>query len=422
MLARFSLYGFLKNQRYFEAFLVLILLEKGFSFFLIGLLIGFRELVVNLLEIPSGAAADVWGKRSSMLLSYGAYIASFLVFGFAEDAPWIFGAMLLYAVGDSFRSGTHKALIFAWLQREGREAEKTRIYGFTRSWSKFGSALSVLVAAGIVYAGGRFSTLFFASVVPAVLGAINLLGYPRELDPPRAADAPRRSVGAIGRHMLETLRTSLRSRPLRRLMAESLGFEGAFHATKDYLQPALMALAVGAAGAGVAAATGTEESAAEAARTALFVAPVYFVLFLGAAAASRRAHVLPERLGGEERAAGVLWGVAALVFTALWAGAVLDLQVLLIVAFVVLHLLQNLWRPVLISRFHDHAGGASMATVLSIESQAKRIGTMVLAPVCGLAVDAATVAGGPVQLWPIGVLGLLVAIVFFTTRPRASGA
>jgi uncharacterized membrane protein YfcA len=39
MLFRFSLYGFLKNQRYFEPFLVLAFLEKGLSFFEIGLLI-----------------------------------------------------------------------------------------------------------------------------------------------------------------------------------------------------------------------------------------------------------------------------------------------------------------------------------------------------------------------------------------------
>ena len=55
MLFRFSLYGFLKNQRYFEAFLVLVFMDKGLSFFQIGLLVGFRELMVNLFEIPSGA-------------------------------------------------------------------------------------------------------------------------------------------------------------------------------------------------------------------------------------------------------------------------------------------------------------------------------------------------------------------------------
>ena len=408
MLARFCLYGFLKNQRYFEPFLVLILLEKGFTFFLVGLLVAFREVVVALLEIPSGAAADVWGRRNSMLLSFVAYIASFLVFGFATGTVAIFGAMLLFAVGDSFRSGTHKALIFAWLQRTGREREKTRIYGFTRSWSKFGSALSVLIAAGLVLASDSFTILFFASVVPYVLGLVNLATYPRELDP---AARTRTSARAIGAHMLATLRSSWSKRDLRRLMLESLGFEGAFHTTKDYLQPALMAVALG--GAGVALAQD-----ADAGRTALFVAPVYFVLFLGAGLASRRAHVLPERVGGEQRAAGLLWAAAALVFAALTAAAWFDVTVLLIASFIALHLLQNLWRPVLISRFHEHAQAASMATVLSIESQAKRVGTMILAPLCGAAVDWASRGREATQLWPAGALGLALATGFYLTRPK----
>ena len=49
---RFSLYGFLKNQRYFEPFLFLAFLEKGLDFTDIGLLIAVRELTTNLLEIP----------------------------------------------------------------------------------------------------------------------------------------------------------------------------------------------------------------------------------------------------------------------------------------------------------------------------------------------------------------------------------
>ena len=43
MIFRFSLYGFLKNQRYFEAFLVLAFPDKGLIFFEIGLLVAVRE-------------------------------------------------------------------------------------------------------------------------------------------------------------------------------------------------------------------------------------------------------------------------------------------------------------------------------------------------------------------------------------------
>ena len=88
MLFRFSLYGFLKNQRYFEPFLVLVLLEKGLTFFLVGVLVGFREIAVNLLEIPSGAVADVCGRRRSMMLSFAAYIARH---GEAKAEEWLRG-------------------------------------------------------------------------------------------------------------------------------------------------------------------------------------------------------------------------------------------------------------------------------------------------------------------------------------------
>ena len=57
MLWRFSLYGLLKNQRYFEAFLVLAFVERGLSFAEIGALIALRELTTNVLEVPSGIMA-----------------------------------------------------------------------------------------------------------------------------------------------------------------------------------------------------------------------------------------------------------------------------------------------------------------------------------------------------------------------------
>ena len=81
MLFRFSLYGFLKNQRYFEAFLYLAFLDKGLDFFQIGMLVGLRSLAVSVMEIPSGAIADVFGRRHSLVLSLLAYIGGFVVLG-----------------------------------------------------------------------------------------------------------------------------------------------------------------------------------------------------------------------------------------------------------------------------------------------------------------------------------------------------
>ncbi|MCK4626956.1 MAG: MFS transporter, partial [Phycisphaerae bacterium] len=120
MLLRFSLYGFLKNQRYFDPFLILFFRQAGLSFTTIGFLVGFRELLINLFEVPSGALADLYGRRRCMIFSFCMYIVSFAGFALSTEVWHFFAAMALFALGDAFRTGTHKAMIFGYLLHEGR--------------------------------------------------------------------------------------------------------------------------------------------------------------------------------------------------------------------------------------------------------------------------------------------------------------
>ena len=48
---KFCSYGFLKNLRFFEPFLMLFFIEKGLSYLQIGVLYSIREIGVNILEI-----------------------------------------------------------------------------------------------------------------------------------------------------------------------------------------------------------------------------------------------------------------------------------------------------------------------------------------------------------------------------------
>jgi MFS family permease len=406
VLWRFSLYGFLKNQRYFDAFWILAFLEKDLSFFTIGLLFGFREVLTNLLEIPSGALADVWGRRKSMVLSLTAYIASFLVFGLARDTLALFGAMALFSVGDAFRTGTHKAIIFSWLRLHGRQAERTRIYGFTRSWSKIGSAISVLIAAFLVFYSEDYSQVFLYSAIPYVIGIFNILGYPRELDRPHAPPSH-----SVLRHLRSALRETLTDHGIRSLVLQSMGFEGVFKAVKDYLQPVLAAAAIV-----LLADIMPDQGLSPPQKAALFVGPVYFLLFLLSAVASRNAHrLLRTDVPGdsEDRLARFLWMGLFLCLACLGPLLYFELHLAVIGGFVALHVLQNFWRPVLIARIDSRCHETRSATILSVESQGKNLATMVLAPLLGAAVDLARThdSGGP--FWPVAVISLGVAVIFF---------
>ena len=407
MIFRFSLYGFLKNQRYFEPFLLLALLHMGLSFFEVGLLIAFRELSTNVMEIPSGAIADLYGRRKSMILSFAAYIVGFLIFGFSGSVAPLFGAMFFLAVGDAFRTGTHKAMIFTWLRLQGRSDERTKVYGFTRSWSKIGSAVSALLAAGFVLAADSYTLIFFFATVPYALNIVNFLGYPAELD----GDAGRNpGPRAVLSHFNAAFRNAIGLRALRRLMLESMAFEGVFHAVKNYLQPVLVVLAVSLTSS---YAVGGDLS--EVQRSALLVGPVYFVLHLLSSAASRNAHRVADRARGEDRAARWIWGASTAVFALALVAGWWEITGALIVAFVLMHVLQDVWRPVLMARFDTHGDEAQAATVLSIESQAQRFATMLLAPAIGLAVDTTQSSGVGGPFWPIGAVGLAVGLLFFIT-------
>ena len=406
MLFRFSLYGFLKNQRYFEPFFALALLERGLSFAQLGLLIGVREACSNVLEVPSGAAADAYGRRRCMVISFLAYIASFLILGFGATF-WQFAvAMVLYGIGDAFRSGTHKAMIFEWLRQTRREGERTRVYGYTRSWSKIGSAVSSLLAGAFVLYTGRYSDVFLAATVPYAFNLINLATYPRRLDREReGAFRP----SEVWHRTWQTARAAIRKGHLRLLMIESMGFEGTYGAVKDYLQPILVTLALG-----LPLATGLAVES----RTAVLAGLTYSLLFFLSGVASRHAHRFEARHGGTERAAARLWWWYGGTFVALLPFALMGLPVLAAGCFVALALLQNLWRPILISRIDACSDADRGATVMSVEEQAQSAATMVMAPALGVVMDLANAGmNGPArEFWPVAVFGIGAVLLVATTR------
>ena len=396
MLFRFCLYGFLKNQQYYDPFLILIFLEKGLSFAAIGILFSFRAVCVNLMEIPAGAVADVVGRRRSMIVSFAAYIGSFAVFGLGGRFWTLLAAMFFFAVGEAFRTGTHKAMIFDWLERQGRLAERTAVYGRTRSWSKLGSATSVVVAAAVVFATDRYSPVFLVCIIPYLAAIVNFLGYPSYLDGTRQAKSPH----GVLKTLFSALSQSFRSRPLRRMLIESMGYEGLFQSSKYYIQPVLGAACVSLPIMLVLP---------ERRRMAISIGVVYFVLHLLGSFASRGAGRFAKASGGEERSARLLWWMNLAVFALMAVGILTSLAALVIVAFVLLAVFQNFWRPILIGRIASHADSTQTATVLSIESQAKSLFVAVVAPVLGWSIDLIAAGGRELDFLPVAALGMTIS-------------
>jgi MFS family permease len=408
MLRRFCLYGFLKNQLYFEPFLILIFRQKGLSFAAIGLLVAFREICINLLEIPTGAVADVLGRRRAMMVSFVAYIGAFLLFGLSGGLGGLFPAMLLFAVGEAFRTGTHKAIIFEWLACQGREQEKTAIYGLTRSWSKLGSAVCMPLAALVVFLTGLGPEVFYVSIIPCLLNLVNFAGYPQELDGQHEGAT---NLAEIARTLLKSVRTCIRQANLRRLLLESMVFEGLYKSGKDYLQPVLQTTALAMP---FFLALSTER------RTAVVIGGVYFLLHLLSSLASRHAGSLVRHCGSEHRATLFIWGAEVAGFALLLTGVLASAKSITIAAFLLLAVLQNLWRPILVSRCATLSERGQMATILSVESQAKSIFVAVVAPLLGWSIDRLSLVAPDWRFLPLALLGLILPAIMLLSARHAN--
>ena len=375
MITRFSLYGFLKNLDFSEPFLVLFYLSIGLNYLQIGVLVSFLNICINMMEIPSGALADIYGRKNSMIVSLVGYIIAFAIFAFSHSYAPLFIAIFFYSIGEAFRTGTHKAMIFDWLRINNRLGEKTRVYGFTRSWSKYGSAVSVILSTIIVILSKDYRWIFILSIIPYILGIWNIASYPPYLNK-KLED--KINIVLVFTHTFRSVKTSFTSMHLRRLIIQSMGFEGVFEVTKDYLQPILKAQALVLA---VYIAMPEKDS------TAIVVGAVYFILHMISATASRRSHVFLARFRSEQGAIIFMIFCGCILAFLSSAGFHYNLYIIAIAAYITYYLVQNLWRPILVAQYDDYASSEEQATILSIESQTKTVGITILAPVAGYLAD-----------------------------------
>jgi MFS family permease len=380
MYHKFRTYGFLKNLRFFDPFLVLFFREMGLSFLEIGALFSIREVATNLLEIPTGVIADAYGRRKAMLAAFSFYLLSFALFYLFPRFSIYVLAMVLYAFGETFRSGTHKAMILEYLRIKGIEERKVEYYGHTRAASQLGSALAALIAAGLVFYAGSYRIVFLASIVPYILELFLMASYPKELDgvlTPVEGGWKKKFATQVTTTMRDFLHT-LREPRLLRGLASSASFDAVFKSTKDYLQPILQAQALALP---VLLSVRTDQ------RVAIVVGVLYFLIYLGTSTASANANRVKERARSLPAAVNLTYlfgvGLLAVAGIATW----LRIYPLSIAAFLGLYLLQNLRRPIMVGYLSDLIPHRTMATGLSVESQLRTLLTAGIAPLVGFLAD-----------------------------------
>lgn len=94
----------------------------------ISFLVTFQYIMQMVLELPSGALADMVGRKTTVTFAFFIGAISFLLFPFAH-VFWHFAVLaLLIGVSDSFRSGSEEALLYDSFKQENKEREYKKVF------------------------------------------------------------------------------------------------------------------------------------------------------------------------------------------------------------------------------------------------------------------------------------------------------
>ncbi len=374
---KFSLYGFFKNLRFFEHFLLLFFLEKGIDYIKIGMLYSVREVMIILLEIPSGLVADTLGRRKTLVSAFVLYISSFVVFYFSNHIGLMIFGMIMFAFGDAFRSGVNKAMIFHYLKKNGHSGQKINYYGHTRSWSQNGSAISSLIAGAAVFYYGSYRIIFVASIIPYLLDIVLILSYPAYLDSeikPLENFSPNQKLKVV----LSAFVKSFKDIQLLRTLTSLSLYTGYYKAVKDYLQPVIMAFALS-----VPFFTTLKDKQ----KTAFFVGVFYFFIYLLTASMSRNSGKFSDHFVHACRPMNITIIFSFAIGITIGIFYNLHLFFFSIIGFLLIMMVENLRKPIGIALVSELSKNQAMASVLSVQSQANSLFAALFAPVIGFFAD-----------------------------------
>ena len=86
--------------------------ENGLGMKDVLLLQGIYSVAIVVLEIPSGYFADVWGRKSTLIIGSFLGVLGFAIYSFTSGFWSFLVAELVLGIGQSFISGSDSALLY----------------------------------------------------------------------------------------------------------------------------------------------------------------------------------------------------------------------------------------------------------------------------------------------------------------------
>ena len=189
-------------------------------------------MVIVLSEVPTGAVADRYGRKLSLLLGAACTTAAVAVFGLADSYLIVLLSYVAWAFGLTFQSGADSALTFESLRAVGREQEYPRVAGIGFGIFSLGALGGMLGGAPLAAA----TDLRFPILLSAGITFLMLVVAATYREPPQVEGEERLPYRRL---VTESARTVWRQPPVRAMLVLSALLLGATNAVSIFAQPFL---------------------------------------------------------------------------------------------------------------------------------------------------------------------------------------
>jgi len=390
---KFKFYGFFKNLKFFEPYLLIIFLAWDINLFQIGILIAIQEAVTFIFEVPSGMFADTRGKKTELLFCFIFYILSFFFYFLGPAYIMLIIGAMLFGLGEAFRSGTHKAMEMQWMERKNILKYKSYVYGTTRSYSLYGSAISSVLAIIFILNIPANRWIFILTIIPYILDFILISTYPRYMNEhsPKKGSYWKDFTGAF-----KGLKIVITNRKLRKGLLSNSAYDGIFKSLKDYIQP-IMKLFIAVLLVNLAITSSPTE---EKFYLTLFLGLIYAVFYFLSSFASKRAYFVLKKVKSSKFAMDTIFYIFAILILCEALMIWLQIPLIIIIIYLIIYVIYNLRRPIGVDYLGDIMETGQRATVLSVEALLKSLIVIIFAPLFGFIAE----------VYSIELLFLLLAV------------
>ena len=242
----FCLYtsSFFSGLRITDAVWVALLAARGFPLWQIGLAEGIFHAVSLTFEVPSGMAADLLGRKQTLLLGSVFIVTYNLLMAFAPNIGFVCLAMALNALANTMFSGTDAALAYDSLKQCGQEEAYLQTSADRSQLQMLASAVGSL--ASLLHRWLRFTGFYLLSAGFESVSGLATLFLAEPVVTEAQASRAQQSLRTLPTRFTQLVRDSaaaLRASPLAvRIIAADAMISVPSYLTKMFLQQRLVEL------------------------------------------------------------------------------------------------------------------------------------------------------------------------------------